>query len=211
MKRQYFQLFFLAIALLFIAIFSQYFIDFTVVDVRLESPVNEEDMNEIINLFISEAWIGPKYLFIEPKGHQDILIWFSGEYDKEQIAQGISLKNSLNGSFTIDRIELFNESKIIDSESVDNTLSLVLETGDFQLLKSATEAGNNKDLIVYHFNRKVYNASLSSIKFNQQEHKIILPLKENVQSKEFILIARFGKLMQHVSVSKVWYQKRLVL
>ncbi|MCZ7401708.1 MAG: hypothetical protein O8C61_05755 [Candidatus Methanoperedens sp.] len=211
MKKQYFLLFIVAIALLFIAIFSQYFIDFTVVDVRLESPVNEEVLNEIVNFFISEAWMGPKYLFIEPKGNQDILIWFSGEYDKEQIAQGISLKNSLNCSFTIDRIEIFNESKIISSESVDNTLSLVLETGDFQLLKSAAEADNNKDLLVYHFNSKVYNTSLSSIKFNQQENKIILPIKENAQSKEFILFARFGKLMRNGSVSKVWYQKRFVL
>lgn len=210
MKKQYFLFFVVAIALLFIVIFSQYFIDFTVVDVRLESPVNEEVLNEIVNVFISEAWIGPKYLFIEPKGNQDILIWFSGEYDKEQTAQGISLKNSLNCSFTIDRINIFNESKIVSSESFDNMLSLVLETGDFQLLKSATEA-DNKELVVYHFNRKVYNTSLSSIKFNQQEHKIILPIKENAQSKEFILFARFGKLMRNVSVSKVWYQKRLVI
>lgn len=211
MKRQYFLLFIVAIALLFIAIFTQYFIDFTVVDVRLESPVNEEVINEIVNLFISEAWMGPKYLFIEPKGNQDILIWFSGKYDKEQIAQGILLKNSLNCSFTIDRIEIFNESKIISSESIDNTLSLILENGDFQLLKSATEAGNNKDLVVYHFNRIVYTTSLSSVKFNHQENKIILPIKENAQNKEFILFARFGKLMRNVSASKVWYQKRLVL
>ncbi len=210
MKKQYFLLFFVAIALLFIVIFSQYFISFTVVDVRLEAPVNEENMNKIIH-FISEGGLGPKYLFFEPKGNQDILIWFSGKYDKEEIAQKISQINFLNVSFTINRIEIFNETVIISSESADNTLSLVLNADNFQLLKSATEADKNKELEVYHFNRKVYNTSLSSIKFNQQENEIILPIKENTQNKEFVLIVRFGKLMRHMSVSKVWYQRRLVL
>lgn len=210
MKKQYFLLFFVAIALLFIVIFSQYFISFTVVDVRLEAPVNEENMNKIIH-FISEGGLGPKYLFFEPKGNQDILIWFSGKYDKEEIAQKISQINFLNVSFTINGIEIFNETVIISSESADNTLSLVLNADNFQLLKSATEADKNKELEVYHFNRKVYNTSLSSIKFNQQENEIILPIKENTQNKEFVLIVRFGKLMRHMSVSKVWYQRRLVL
>lgn len=186
MKKQYFLLFLVAIALLFTVIFSQYFIDFTVVDVRLESPVNEEAMNEIINHFVSEGGLGPKYSFFEQKGNQDILIWFSGKYDKEETVQSVSQMNSFNGSFTINGIELFNESKIISSEFADNTLSLVLNTGNFQLLKSAMEADKNKDLVVYHFDRKVYNTSLSSIKFNQQENKIILPVNGNAQSKEFM-------------------------
>lgn len=203
-------LFFVTIALLLTAIFSQFFFDFTVVDVRFESPVNEETMNEIINHFISEGGLGPKYSFFEPKGNQDILIWFSGKYDKEEIAQSVSQMNSFNGSFTINGIEIFNESKVISSDSADDTLFLGLDIDNFQLLKSAMEADKNKELVVYHFNRKIYNMSLSSIKFNQQENKIILPIKENAQSKELVLIVRFGKLMRHMSVSKVWYQKRLV-
>ncbi|MCX9025646.1 MAG: hypothetical protein OIN85_06060 [Candidatus Methanoperedens sp.] len=200
----------MTIALLLTAIFSQFFFDFTVVDVRFESPVNEETMNEIINHFISEGGLGPKYSFFEPKGNQDILIWFSGKYDKEEIAQSVSQMNSFNGSFTINGIEIFNESKVISSDSADDTLFLGLDIDNFQLLKSAMEADKNKELVVYHFNRKIYNMSLSSIKFNQQENKIILPIKENAQSKELVLIVRFGKLMRHMSVSKVWYQKRLV-